>query len=242
MDDDRPWLSIITATFNAGAHIGSLATSIASQDFRDFEWIVQDGGSTDSTARILRSTANTNLRLASEPDSGIYDALNNALDKARGEYVLFLGADDRLIDSTVLADLHSTTSKSDAKVVLGRIISTSGVEFTSRLGRITRYINSVHHQGALYRRDAFAGFRYDLSAPVVADYELNLLAYRNRWSSVTVDRVFVECGDEGISNRTDERALYRDMRRLRRKHMGPVPSYTAYVVGVANLLRRKIGR
>jgi glycosyltransferase involved in cell wall biosynthesis len=68
-------ISIITATFNAASHLPDLVSCLRNQTYKNFEWVVADGGSTDDTLNILRTTKDLNVVLSSQPDFGIYDAL-----------------------------------------------------------------------------------------------------------------------------------------------------------------------
>jgi len=98
MPGAAPFFTIITATRNAAATLPRLLESLASQTCRDFELIIQDGASTDDTVAVaeVRRERLPALRIASEPDTGIADAWNKALPHIRGQWALFLGADDRL--------------------------------------------------------------------------------------------------------------------------------------------------
>lgn len=235
-----PFFSVITASYNSAGTIQALAQSLADQTYRDFEWIVQDGASSDLTVAIAEGTEAANPRVSSARDSGIYDALNRAIDRSRGEYLIFLGGDDRLSDTNVLDDLHRDLSADPVDILLAQTSYPDGSTFVSRLGRITVVVNSVHHQGAAYSRKRIGAFRYDLSSPVVADYELNLIAYREGWTHRSIDRVISICEDDGVSRRGSETALYADLRRLRRKHLGRSVSWAAWLIGLANVARRRV--
>ena len=104
-----PFFTIITATRNAAATLPRLLESLASQSCRDFELIIQDGASTDDTLAVVEARRDRlpALSLASEPDTGIYDAWNKALPRIRGQWVLFLGADDSLYNANALAEAQA---------------------------------------------------------------------------------------------------------------------------------------
>src|SRR5574343_103309 len=87
----KPSISIITVTFNAAAHLPTLIDSLRNQSDRGFEWIVVDGASTDKTVDLLEASGIVTTWI-SEPDFGIYDALNKAIRLSTGEYYLVLGA------------------------------------------------------------------------------------------------------------------------------------------------------
>ena len=93
-----PLISIIVATFNAATCIQEALESIINQSFQDWECIIQDGGSKDNTISILQKYASLDNRIKyySEPDKGIFDALNKGIQKAQGQWIYVLGSDDIL--------------------------------------------------------------------------------------------------------------------------------------------------
>lgn len=98
----NPLVSIITITYNAAEVLPATMASVAEQSFRDFEHLIIDGASTDTTLLVARSNPDT--RIISEPDKGLYDAMNKGLKAARGKYVLFLNAGDAFRGPEVLAE------------------------------------------------------------------------------------------------------------------------------------------
>ena len=103
---DGPLFSVITACRNAEDALGRTALSLRGQSFTDYEWIVVDGASTDKTCDVARDYLDP-LRdtLISEPDEGVYFAMNTGLLLARGTFVLFLNAGDRFPDAKTLASV-----------------------------------------------------------------------------------------------------------------------------------------
>ena len=97
----RPLISIVTITFNAAATLPATMKSVAEQTFTDYEHILIDGASSDGTLEIARS--NPYMRILSEKDHGLYDAMNKGLRLARGKYVLFLNSGDTFRSPDVLA-------------------------------------------------------------------------------------------------------------------------------------------
>ena len=100
----RPFFSIVTISFNQSPFLKACIESVLSQDFRDYEYLVQDPGSTDGSREIISSFA-SNLNASFEPDEGPADGLNKAFAKATGRYFLFLNSDDMLMPDS-LARLH----------------------------------------------------------------------------------------------------------------------------------------
>lgn len=107
MSKGAPFFSIITVCRNAEATISAALESLAAQTFKGWEWIMIDGASTDQTvarSSILDSKG-MGMKVLSEPDQGIFDAMNKGVRLAMGRYVYFLNSDDELADEKVLADV-----------------------------------------------------------------------------------------------------------------------------------------
>lgn len=113
-----PWISIITATFNAAEQLPHTMRSLRKQTFREFEWIVVDGDSTDGTQTLLHENDDLISRWISEPDRGIYDAFNKGCALARGEWLLFLGAGDELVAPQTLSECIDYLENVNADVTL----------------------------------------------------------------------------------------------------------------------------
>lgn len=135
----KPLISIITSTYQAASALGATIESIRKQEFRDFEWIVVDGASSDATLQILADNSDIVSHLISEPDRGIYDAWNKGVRAARGHWLQFLGAGDALASASTLAQMapHLQTAFPERELVYGdiQLVSERGrepVEFISR--------------------------------------------------------------------------------------------------------------
>src|SRR5262245_9190971 len=111
-----PTLSVIVACKNPGSRLRSALGSVWEQRHVSPEVIVVDGGSTDGTREWLESERTRLATLVSEPDGGVYDAMNKAIARARGDWVYFLGADDRLTGDSVLSEALIWAKKTEAGV------------------------------------------------------------------------------------------------------------------------------
>lgn len=101
-------ITVITVAYNSAKTIADTLNSVASQTYTDIEHLVIDGASSDGTVQLVISHANPQIRLISEPDKGIYDAMNKGLAQATGEVVGFLNSDDFYADSAVLEKIANT--------------------------------------------------------------------------------------------------------------------------------------
>lgn len=98
----QPTISIITVTYNAGQFIEVTLNSVSHQTFTNYEHIIIDGKSSDDTLDIIQRCNNRRLRVYSEPDNGLYDAMNKAIKLAKGKYIIFLNAGDQFFSIEVL--------------------------------------------------------------------------------------------------------------------------------------------
>lgn len=112
-----PLFSLITPVLNAGATLPDTIASVAGQNFSDFEWVVQDGGSTDKGPSLLAGCPGVSLEIAA--DTGLYDAMNKAAARSRGKWLLFLQADDWLEDGALASLAEVADSSPGAEVLAG---------------------------------------------------------------------------------------------------------------------------
>ena len=179
-----------------------------------------DGGSTDGSLDILKRYEDRLDLWLSEPDRGIFDAMNKALDLARGEWIYFLGADDRLAGADVFAKVVPHLHENLA-LVSGRVRYPNGRVVRPYLGWRILIRNTLHHQGAIYNARLFKDWRYDSSLRIVADYELNLLVYLGGQKYFKTKEILAECDDRGVSLRQWQTAV-AETNALRRRHLNPL--------------------
>lgn len=164
MTTDPPLFSIVTVTKDNMQGFAATQDSIAAQSCQKHEWIVIDGNSTDGTKNILPADA------VSENDSGIYDAMNKGIARARGDYLLFLNAGDTLADMDILATL-ARAAKGQPDFIYGDALETGGVYKKARPHGKAGWGMFTHHQAMLYRRERIGGLRYDTGYKIAADYD-----------------------------------------------------------------------
>ncbi len=174
--DDFPKFSIITVCRNEAENIRRTCESICSQTCSDFEWIVIDGESTDGTLDILAEYSSKISCLVSEPDGGIYDAMNKGIQRATGEFLLFLNGGDYLADEQVL-EVVASVPRRDVLYGDMRCVRPNGETFVrsfpDELTSAFLLRHRLPHQSAFFRRSLFAEYgNYDTSFRIAADYDL----------------------------------------------------------------------
>lgn len=170
-------LSIITINYNNCEGLQKTIKSVVSQSFRDFEWIVIDGGSTDGSKELIERYAQYMAYHVSEPDRGIYHAMNKGIIQAKGEYCLFLNSGDYLLNENVLMDVFSVTRQKDIligwieRIIKGERVLDKGFNTADiTIRHLLR--NSLPHQATFIKRELFNKYGlYDDSLKIVSDWK-----------------------------------------------------------------------
>ena len=171
-------ISIITVVFNDKKNLESTVQSILLQVSCNYEYIIIDGGSTDGTVDVIEKYEKDLFYSCSEPDRGIYDAMNKGLVKSTGDYILFLNAGDTLPDNNTLQKVVEKIQKNNhPDFIYGDAyeLDMYGNQFL-RPSRITSHKNIgmfTHHQSMYYKRQLIQKYslRYDTSLNIAADYK-----------------------------------------------------------------------
>jgi glycosyltransferase involved in cell wall biosynthesis len=165
----KPLISIITVVYCARQDLSGLIESVARLMTDQVEFILIDGGSNDGTYELLRQYDSVVDYWVSEPDKGIYDAMNKGIAAAQGTFLFHLNAGDRLRHIPA-KELEAAASRG-ADVVAFRVLIDDKREFRPTHGFALRLKNTLHHQGTFFRREGFPV--YDLSYRVFADFDAN---------------------------------------------------------------------
>lgn len=175
--------SIVTVVFNDLAGLKRTWNSIASQELNDWEWVIVDGASTDGTTSFLE-TGDPSWRWRSEPDQGIYDAMNKGISMSRGEYIVFLNAGDIFASVSVLTDVRDelVSAKEEVDVLFGgaTLVFRNGQRKYRGPKALRNYIwhgLPAIHQSTYYRTDLLRSNLYDVRYKVCGDYYLAARLY-----------------------------------------------------------------
>ena len=170
-------LSIITINYNNCEGLQKTIKSVVSQSFRDFEWIVIDGGSTDGSKELIEEHAESMAYHVSEPDRGIYHAMNKGIIQAKGEYCLFLNSGDYLLNDNVLQEVFLLHHHKDiligwieryknGKRILDKGFDTDEITIRHLLR------NSLPHQATFIKKELFDCYGlYDETLKIVSDWK-----------------------------------------------------------------------
>jgi glycosyltransferase involved in cell wall biosynthesis len=208
--DGAPRITVATVVRNAVATIEATILSVASQTYAEIEYIVIDGRSTDGTLDIIERHASHITAWISEPDTGIYDAMNKALRLARGRWLLFLGGDDVLTDPDILARVVSRLRDEQVVYYANVVLKSTGRPYCGPMNTYKLMQQNICHQAVFYPASVFKTKPYDVGAGLLADYKYNLelwgsgISFRHLPLSIS----FYE--DAGASSRPDD--IFESMR------------------------------
>jgi glycosyltransferase involved in cell wall biosynthesis len=225
-----PEVSVVVAVKNGADSLQRCLDSIAAQCEVSRETIVIDGGSTDGTRDLLDANARggTITAFVSEPDGGLYEALNKGVRRSRGDWICFVGCDDAFHDASALRTiLDAARGPQASRIVYGRlnlvtprgaVAETVGMPWARARPRFLAGL-MLPHPGTLHHRTLFEEHGlFDESYRIAGDYELLLRELRTR-DALFVERVVVDMRVRGVSARpeTIHRAL-REVARARAAH------------------------
>jgi len=206
-------ISIITTTYNSAKTVESTIKSVLNQVGAEIEYIIIDGGSTDGTLEIIGKYKDRIARVVSEPDGGMYDAMNKGIGLATGEVIGILNSDDFYISNDVIETVLKEFEKTGADSVWGDIIvvNKDDVNKVVRNWKSSPYTEGAFQKGWHPPHPAFfvkkeiynkyGLFRTDMST--WADYELQLrFLEKNKISSIYIPQILLKMREGGWSNKS----------------------------------------
>lgn len=198
-----PTISIITPVLDAKDLLEQVIETVRRQTYKNKQHIIIDGGSTDGTLETLKRNEGKIKYWISEKDLGIYDGMNKGINVADGEWIYFLGVDDAFYrDDTLESIFEHQTIPDDVTLILGSVLAHNRKLIKSRYGKSLYFKNTIHHQGAFYRRDVFERFRYGFYGSrmknrqfsISGDYQLNFALFRQGTRCMQINTIIARCG------------------------------------------------
>ena len=203
-----PFLTIIIPTLQAERTLVEALDSVLVQQFGDLEVLIMDSMSRDRTLEIAGDYARRDPRvhIISEPDKGIYDAMNKGIGAARGKWILFLGSDDRLHDPQVLKVFAGTPGLETLDMVYGNVVSPSYKgAYDGEFGLRKLLRRNMPHQAIFYKRSLFGSIGgYTIHYRGYADWDFNIRCFKDsRVRKQYIDLIVAYFGADGVSSRHD---------------------------------------
>lgn len=206
-----PKISIITVVFNAQNTIERCINSVLEQRFKNFEYIIIDGGSADDTRKIINNYRGSINVFISEPDRGIYDAMNKGISLATGDVIGILNADDFFADDDVLHNIAKVFAEQDVPILYGDLDYVDANNKIIRKWRSGKYRKGMFNWGWMPPHPTFyckkslfdnlGGYKLDYGS--AGDYELMLrFVHLNNIDTYYLNKVLIKMAVGGVSNKS----------------------------------------
>lgn len=236
----NPLISIITITYNAADTLGVTMNSVLEQDFRDFEHLIIDGASTDDTLKVART--NPEARIISEPDNGLYDAMNKGLHAAKGQYVIFLNAGDAFRNSGVLRRYATEAAKGhDIIFADTMIVDKDGHDIGARHYSAPALLTAasfnrgmlVCHQAFMVRRNIAPDYNLQFRFSADYDWTIRCIKATSPERCVNLNCVAISYLSDGLTDKNKFKSLCERYRIMASHygHLAAVRRHLALLLG-----------
>lgn len=226
--------SIITVVFNGESEIIKTLCSIDEQVCDDYEYIIIDGQSKDKTVEMVEKHHTRVDMLISEPDKGIYDAMNKGVQLAKGKYIIFMNAGDTFASPDSLAIVEKYLSESDVDLLAGSAKVIYPDHSTKKKTGMKPYKNSkympVCHQSLFAKRDVLLRFPFDLSYKLAADFNFIMHAINADCSFLLIDDDISLVSAGGVSD-IKRCAVWNEYQRVHDKFNKPTVNSNTFYLG-----------
>lgn len=218
---NNPKITIITVCYNAESTIERTIHSVINQSYGNIEYIIIDGASTDGTVDIINKYRNKITCFVSEPDKGIYDAMNKGIGCVTGDWVFFLNSDDYFYDDNVLCQVANKLSKNNT-IYYGNVIMMPLNKL--KKGRYNKYkigMGNICHQSIFYPKVVFEKYKYNTDYKLYADWFLNILCMSDKELRFNYfDIIICNYSTTGFSNLSYDNLFWKNYYRILRRHLG----------------------
>lgn len=209
-------ISVVTVCYNSVDTIEETMLSVLNQTYPDVEYIIIDGGSTDGSVDIIKKYADRLSYWVSEPDKGIYDAMNKGIAVATGDYINFMNSGDRFYNERVIDSIFSITKYDNEGIIYGDAVYQYHNHFVYRkpldIAELPKH-NCLFHQSMFTKTSLLKKTPYDISFKIAGDYNFSLLQYKNgiQFCYVPIPFAFFE-GASGVSSNLIAIKMDEDLR------------------------------
>ncbi|WP_338791057.1 glycosyltransferase family 2 protein [Bernardetia sp. MNP-M8] len=207
-----PKISIITPSYNQDHCIEECILSVINQDYSNIEFIIIDGKSTDNSVEIIKKYADQITYWVSESDKGIYDAMNKGIEKATGDWLYFLGTDDKL-QKGVISQIFCYENLEECNFLYGEVES-KNTTFVHRgtVDYANLFERNLCHQVIFYHKNLFENLgNYNKKYKLYADWDFNIRCFTYKHIKPKyVDKIVCTYSGEGISSHTIDEVFKKE--------------------------------
>jgi glycosyltransferase involved in cell wall biosynthesis len=230
----QPLITIITVVYNAGQCLEQTILSVLNQEYPNIEYIIIDGASNDDTLSIIKKHDDKISYWLSEPDNGVYDAMNKGIDAATGNWVYFLGAGDVLLN--VINNIIPSFTE-DSTIYYGDVYRLDLLRiYDGKFSPFKLSVQNICHQAIFYPLNALKEYKFNTKYKLQADYDLNMRCYGDKNFRFKYMPVVI-CNYEGagISDKNYDRPFFRDKPNIIHRNFSLIVYYYTTI-------RSRIGR
>ena len=213
---NHPKITVVTVCYNTVDTIEKTILSIINQTYSNIEYIVIDGNSSDGTVDVIKKYSDRISKWLSEPDKGIYDAMNKGTDLATGEWINFMNAGDLFVNDHVIEDLLSMFEEKHDVIYGNTIFINGGNTKIQKAYARENAMPSFCHQSSFISTQLMKRYHYDQSFVIAADTDFFDRIYKKGYDLFFVDLFFSKVNMDGVSS--NRRALvYREVCRIKKE-------------------------
>ena len=219
---DKPLISVVTVVYNGEEHLEQTILSVLEQDYDNVDYIIVDGGSTDSTLDIIKKYEDAIDYWVSEPDKGIYNAMNKGVALCTGNYIGFINAGDFYNNNNIINDIVNIVNKENSDYIFGNIYAFSS-------GNISKVIKPTMdkykvdmpfgHPSLFVRRSIMLKFGFSEKYKIVSDYDFVLKLVKKQYSYSYIDKIITQFRLDGISSTN---SYEKEFFILMKEHFGSI--------------------
>lgn len=243
---NQPKVSIITICYNAAQTIEKTLQSVAAQTYSNIEYLIIDGASKDTTLEVVERYREHITRIISEPDQGIYDAMNKGLKQATGDYIWYMHADDQIYAPDTLEHIMANHNNEDFIYGKALLVSETGEERSletrkphpkaaSLTWRSMKQGMAINHQAMLVRRTLAP--LYDLQYRYVADFDWLIRVLKAATTVRDTGHYWCRFAEGGISTQHRNASL-KERFRILHHHFGLLPTIWQHILITLKALKR----
>ena len=215
--ENKPLISIVTVVYNGEKHLEQTIKSVIEQDYDNVEYIIIDGGSTDSTLEIIKNYEYAIDYWVSEPDEGIYDAMNKGASLCTGDYIAFLNADD-WYPMAVISSIGEVAKEINPNYIYGDMDLYNKNSFIRKRRPFHyKYGTPIGHQALFVKTSIMKKIPFDIQYKIASDYDFMIKLIKSNCSSVRVEKSLANFRLEGVSSQIN---LMPEYFQIYKKHFG----------------------
>jgi len=231
-------ITVITVVRNDKDRIARTIGNVLNQTYPNIEYIVIDGASTDGTKEVIERYSDRLDHWLSEPDRGIYDAMNKGVDRATGKWISFMNAGDTFSDDHVLENI-SRELRPGADLIYGdhrvRYAGFSRIQRAKSISQLWKGI-PFNHQSSLVRTELIRAYKFDLRYKLAADYDFVCHVFSSKKEFIKLEMIVADISSAGASD-SDRVTTFREYREIAKRHFNDerIDLYYRYLIGFNRL-------